>query len=154
MTHPARRCGSSGGPGREALDRFPFLRASRHRWVPEQVWAAEDAAAAVVPGRAGAMLVGAGDPAALADLLGSVGVPDVRHVMLTRGTHERLAPPLRRALEPGRPWDWLLAAAAPAPVPGEQAVARVAGPGPARRRPRPGLRVPRRRVPGTRPPRA
>jgi ribosomal protein S18 acetylase RimI-like enzyme len=144
--------GSSSVPS-DVVDDWPFLRTSRHRWVPQEVWEDDGAAAVMLPHREGRMLVGVGHPARLAALLadgplapdrpgpgplapgrpgpGTLAAPelpaDVGHVMLTVGTWQRLPADRQALLEPTRPWDWLATGAAPEPVPGEDRVVELTG---------------------------
>jgi len=134
--------GSVPGPA-DVVDDWPFLRTSRHRWVPQEVWADDGAAAVLLPRQDGCMLVGVGGPARLADLLaggplgparpgpGPADRPElpagVAHVMFTLGTWQHLPADRRALLEPTRPWDWLATRAAPEPVPGEDRVVELTG---------------------------
>ncbi|WP_345037043.1 GNAT family N-acetyltransferase [Georgenia daeguensis] len=126
---PARS--SAGAP--PAGD-WPFLRANAHRWVPLERWEDHGAAAVLLPRGSGRSLVGVGEPAHLADLLaggplrGARLSADVEHVMLTRGTWPHLPGSARGALEPGRPWDWLVADVAPRTMLGEERVGELSGP--------------------------
>lgn len=133
MTWETAALRSTGTAPGDVVGAWPFLRSRRHRWVPEEVWEDDGAAAVLLPRQDGCMLVGVGDPAGLAALLaggpfrpGPRGVPalpaGVGHVMLTRGTWQHLPGDRQVLLEPTRPWDWLATAAAPDKVPGEDRV--------------------------------
>ena len=136
--HPGPAPGSAGS-GSAAADRpagdWPFLRANAHRWEPLQSWEDDGAAALLLPRASGRALVGVGEPARLAELLargplGGARLPaGVEHVMLSRGTWLLLPDRARRALEPGRPWDWLAADVAPGTLRGEERVGELSGPG-------------------------
>ncbi|MFH5823241.1 GNAT family N-acetyltransferase [Georgenia sp. AZ-5] len=128
--------GTDGAPvatarpaGDDHLARWPFWRANAPRWRPARTWAADDAALVHVPRDGRGMLVGLGEPAALAPLLAAADVPPVGHVMLTRGTWDLVPAAARERLgyRPGRPWEWMAATEPPARRAGEEHVAEVTG---------------------------
>ena len=117
--------------GEELLGRWPFWRANRGHRPLAQAWAAPGgrAALALSVGERRRLLVGLGAPEHLAPLVAATELPDVDHVILTRGTWRRLAAPARdrTGLTLGRHWDWMWTDRPPAVQPAEDRVAPLPG---------------------------
>ncbi|GAA1630459.1 GNAT family N-acetyltransferase [Georgenia ruanii] len=117
--------------GEDFLVRWPFWRANRGHYPLAEAWAAPGgrAALALCVGERRRLLVGLGAPEHLAAFVATTELPPVDHVILTRGTWDRLTGPVRErtGVTLARGWDWMSTDRPPAAEPGEDRVAPLPG---------------------------